>query len=110
MNTHGYSQSKAVPGLWTHKSRPISFILVLNDFGVKYVGKEHEMHLINILKQNYEILEDWTGSKYIGIMFDWNYANKRVHLSMPGYISKALQRFAHERPLKIQNSTITLLY
>jgi len=104
LNEHGYSQRKAVPGLWTHKTRPISFTLVVDDFGVKYVGKEHAMHLINILKSHYEISEDWTGNKYIGITFDWDYANKRVHLSMPGYISKALQRFGHERPRRLQNS------
>ncbi len=72
LNAHGYSQSKAVPGLWTHKTRPISFTLVVDDFGVKYVGKEHAMHLINILSQNYKISEDWTALKYIGIMFDWD--------------------------------------
>ncbi len=55
LNKHVYSQSKAVPGLWTHKTRPILFTLVVNDFGVKYVGKEHLMHLISILKQHYEI-------------------------------------------------------
>ena len=104
LNEHGYSQSRAVPGLWTHKTRPISFTLVVDDFGVKYVGKEHAVHLISILKQFYEISEDWTGSKYIGITFDWDYANRRVHLSMPGYISKALQRFGHERPRRLQNS------
>jgi hypothetical protein len=49
------------------------------------------MHLISILKQHYEISEDWTGRKYIGITFDWDYANRRVHLSMPGYIGTALQ-------------------
>ena len=62
------------------------------------------MHLISILKLSYEISEDWTGSKYIGITFDWDYTNKRVHLSMPGYISKALQRFGHEHPRRPQNS------
>jgi hypothetical protein len=104
LNQHGYSQSKAVPGLWTYATWPISFTLVVDDFGVKYVGKEHAMHLISILKQSYEISEDWTGSKYIGIIFDWDYTNKRVHLSMPGYISKALQRFGHEHPRRPQNS------
>jgi hypothetical protein len=104
LNLHGYSQSKAVPGLWTHKSRPISFTLVVDDFGVKYVGKEHAMHLISILKEHYEISEDWTGSKYIGITFDWDYTKRQVHLSMPGYIIKALQRFAHERSHRVQNS------
>jgi hypothetical protein len=104
LNEHGYSQSKAVPGLWTHQTRPISFTLVVDDFGVKYVGKEHAMHLISILKEHYEISEDWTGSKYIGITFDWDYHNRRVHLSMPGYISKALQQFGHERPRRLQHS------
>jgi hypothetical protein len=28
LNKHDYSQSKAVPGLWTHKTRPISFTLL----------------------------------------------------------------------------------
>jgi hypothetical protein len=69
LNEHDYSQSKVVPGLWTHKIRPISFTLVVNDFGVKYVGKEHAMHLISILNENYKISEDWSGSKYIGITF-----------------------------------------
>ena len=91
LNKHGYSQSKAVPGLWTPKTRPISFMLVVDDFGVKCVGKEHAMHLINILKQKYKISEDWLGTKYIGINFDWDYNNKQVHLTMPGYVSKALQ-------------------
>ena len=104
LNEHGYSQSKVVPGLWTHKTCPILFTLVINDFGVKYVGKEHAMHLISILKQHYKISKDWTGSKYIGVTFEWDYCNCRVHLSMPGYISKALQRFGHKRPCRLQNS------
>jgi hypothetical protein len=91
LNGHGYSQSRAIPGLWTHKTHPILLTLVVDDFGVKYVGKEHTMHLISIFKQHYEISEDWTGRKYIGITFDWDYANRRVHLSMPGCIGKALQ-------------------
>jgi hypothetical protein len=61
LNEYGYSQNKAVPGLWTHKTRPISFTLVINDFGVKYVGREHAMHLISILKEHYKISEDWLG-------------------------------------------------
>ena len=104
MNEHGYSQSKAVLGLWTHKTRPILFTLIVDDFGVKYVGKEHAMHLLSILKQHYEISEDWTGSKYFGITFEWDYRNCRVHPSMPGYISMALQGFRHERPCRLQNS------
>ena len=45
LNANGYFQSKLVPGLWAHKTRPIIFTLVVDDFGVKYVGKEHAIHL-----------------------------------------------------------------
>ena len=30
------------PGLWLHEWRPIQFSLVVDDFGVKYVGEENE--------------------------------------------------------------------
>ena len=41
LQEHGYSQSKTTPGLWKHEWRPIIFSLVVNNFGVKYVGVEH---------------------------------------------------------------------
>ena len=101
---HGYTQSKIIQGYWKHKNLPIDFTLVVDDFGVKYVGKENAMHLINILHQYYEIAIDWTGLKYIGLTFDWDYPNRRVHLSMPKYIEKALKRFQVETPKRCQNS------
>ena len=53
LNKAGYRQSKITPGFWTHDWRPISFTLVVDDFGVKYFGKEHAEHLINVLTQHY---------------------------------------------------------
>jgi hypothetical protein len=35
----GYYPARHTPGLWLHKTRPISFTLVVNNFTVKYVGK-----------------------------------------------------------------------
>ncbi len=49
----GYTQSKFTPGYWKHEWRLISFMLVVDDFGVKYIGKEHVMHLIRVLKEHY---------------------------------------------------------
>ena len=43
---HGYYKCSNTPSLWKHKTRPISFTLVVEDFGVKYVGKEHVDHLL----------------------------------------------------------------
>ena len=46
----GYYPCSNVPGLWKHKWRSTTFTLVVNDFGIKYVGKENLDHLINALK------------------------------------------------------------
>ncbi len=34
----GYQQSTITPGYWRHDWRPISFTLVVDDFGVKYTN------------------------------------------------------------------------
>ena len=98
----GYSQSKVTPGYWRHSWRPISFCLVVDDFGVKYINKEDVEHLISVLKQDYEIDMDWEGTRYLGLTLDWDYTKREVHLSMPGYIENALVRFGHELPVKPQ--------
>jgi len=59
LNKAGYTQSQVTPGYWKHEWRLISFALVVDDFGVKYVGEEHANHLLSVLKQDYEINVDW---------------------------------------------------
>ncbi len=90
LNKHGYQQSKWVPGLWKHNTTLIQFKLVVNDFGVQYVGKEHAQHLKNALQEHYKLMCKWTGTHYIGITLDWDYTTRQVHLSMPNYVHKAL--------------------
>jgi hypothetical protein len=48
---HGYYECAKMPGLWKHKTRPILFTLVVDNFGVKYVGKELVEHLMWCIKQ-----------------------------------------------------------
>ena len=104
LNKEGYFQDQYIPGLWTHKTRPIQFTLVVDDFGVKYTGREHAEHLLKVLRQHYEaVTDDWTGGRYLGIFLDWDYNGKKVHLTMPGYIEKALAQFDHPRPQRKQD-------
>jgi hypothetical protein len=62
LNKAGYQQSKIMPGYWQHNWRPISFTLVVDDFGVKYINKDDVEHLMSILKQDYTIDTDWEGT------------------------------------------------
>jgi hypothetical protein len=100
----GYHQAKHTPGFFTHKSRPISFSLVVDNFGVKYIGMKHAKHLLQCLQKLYTVTTDWIGSLYCGLMFTWNYDTRHVDMAMPGYIEKALQRFQHTVPLRPQHS------
>ena len=104
LNKAGYFQSKLVPGLWSHKTRPVTFTLVVDDFGVKYIGKEHALHLKAVIEQHYKCSAEWAGDRYIGITLDWDYTKRQVHLSMPGYKSKALKQFQHHKSSTPQHS------
>ena len=61
---HVYCQSEHTPCFWTHKTRPIQFYLVVDDFGVKYMGWEHAAHLKVVLGQHNDISTNWKGKKY----------------------------------------------
>ena len=91
----GYFPVSHTPGLWKHKHRPVLFSLVVDDFGVKYVGKEHAQHLIDTLSSFYELTVDWEATKYCGITLAWDYKNGTVDLSMPNYVTEALHHFQH---------------
>eukprot|EP00804_Cyclotella_cryptica_P015897 CCRYP_006383-RA/>CCRYP_006383-RA protein AED:0.07 eAED:-0.04 QI:0/0/0/1/0/0/2/0/1375 len=104
---HGYYEVAHTPGLWRHVTRPISFTLVVDDFGVKYEGQEHAQHLVDTLKKYYKLAEDWKGDLYCGITLDWDYDNRTLDISLPGYIDKVLQRFDHKTPTTPQHCPFT---
>jgi hypothetical protein len=46
LTINGYHQATHTHGLFNHITHPISFALVVDDFGVKYTGIEHAEHLL----------------------------------------------------------------
>ncbi|KAL7481125.1 hypothetical protein ACHAW6_006797 [Cyclotella cf. meneghiniana] len=86
---------KIVPSLWKHKTRLIQFALMVDDFGVKYAGREHAEHRKRILKEHYKVTADWTGEQYMGIHLKWDYKKRQCHLYMPVYVKMALIQFGH---------------
>jgi hypothetical protein len=76
----------------------------VDNFRVKYVGREHALHLKSVIEKHYKCSADWSGNRYIGITLDWDYTARKVHLSMPGYKDKALKLFQHHKPSTPQHS------
>ncbi len=94
----GYYQADSTPGLWHHKWCPIQFCLIVDDFGVKYVGIEHFAHLHDVLKKFHGVQFNMAGNKFADIDIKWDYATRRCRISMPGYIENLLIKIKHPHP------------
>jgi hypothetical protein len=79
----------------------------VDDFGVKYVGREHAEHLMECIKKNYNISSNWNGSAYCGLTLYWDYKTRTVDLSMPGYIKAALHKYQHTAPVRPEHAPHT---
>eukprot|EP00956_Cyclotella_meneghiniana_P020333 scaffold35676_cov69-Cyclotella_meneghiniana.AAC.2 len=65
LDKEGYYQCQYTPGLWRHKWRPITFSLVVDDFGIKTIGLSHAKHLKQVLEKYYEVTVDWKGELFL---------------------------------------------
>ena len=100
----GYYQCQFTPGLWRHVWRPVTFSLVVDDFGVKYKGDCHANHLINTLKKDYEVKIDWKGELFVGIKLVWDYEKRTLDTHVPEYTKQALHKFQHPAPERPQHA------
>jgi hypothetical protein len=100
----GYYPARHTPGIWLHKTRPISFTLVVDNFAVKYVGKHHAEHLRNALLRAYELTSDWTATVYSHMKLKWDYNKRICDISMHVYVSKILSKFQHDSPKHPQHT------
>ena len=69
----GYYSYKYTPGLYFHKTCFISFTLIVDEFGVKYVNKEDTLYLEKTIQDHYSRKSDSAGESYIGIDLKWDY-------------------------------------
>jgi hypothetical protein len=100
----GYRPTEHTHGLWKHETRPVWFLLVVDDSGIKYIGRDNADHLMAAIKKKYDISSDWTGSAYCGFKIYWEYTNGTVDLSMPGYIKAELHKYQHPAPTRPEHA------
>ena len=95
LEKYDYYASPDYPGIIKHKTRNIMFSLVVDDFGIKYSLKEDATHLINALRDKYDIKINWEGNKYVGFTIlknNWNDNNRSLSISMPNYVKEHLEQ------------------
>jgi hypothetical protein len=67
LEPHGYVPCPVTPGLWKHLDSDLMFSLVVDDFGVRYTHRAQVDRLLEVLKLEYKLTTDWTGTRYIGL-------------------------------------------
>jgi hypothetical protein len=100
---HGYRPTEHTLGLCNARN-VTGLVLVVNDLGIKYVGHEHAEHLKASIEKHYEISCELTGSAYCRLKIKWDYNNKIVDLSIPGYIKAAIHKFQHLAPARPEHA------
>ena len=104
LSKSGYVPMKHTPGVWRHGSRPTTFTLAVDDFGIKCFKKSDADHLLKALGEKYALAIDWTVTSYLGLTINWHYDEGYVDISMPDYVPKALAKFHHSAPKRPQHA------
>ena len=58
LEENGYYECPTTPGLRRHKWRPITFVFIVDGFGVEYIRQRHADHLIETLQKFYMVTTD----------------------------------------------------
>ena len=96
LEKYGYFPCPHTRGLWKHKTRDIQFVLIVDDFGIKYVNEQDKIHLLNALRDRYTIATDETGANYCGLSLLWDYNTRTLEMSIPKYIPSLLEHLQFE--------------
>ncbi len=98
LTPHGYCPVPITPGLRKHDTHPLSFTLVVDNFGVKYVKWQDAKHLVHTLQNvGYKLSQEWDGAQYCGLTLRWDYDRHKCYMSMSEYVEHALECFQHPK-------------
>ena len=96
LGLEGYVLSKFTLGLFTHKTRGIAFLLVVDDFGVRYTKRKDVKHLLKTIQDSYSVKTDQDSIFYLGVTLEFDYEGWTCKMLMPGYVKQVLIKLYHE--------------
>ena len=76
----------------------------MDDFGVKYVGKQYAEHLITCIQEYYPVSIDWNGKLYFVFSFDWDYKQKHLTMSMKFSLEGSMNEYQQKMTTPPQNA------
>ena len=98
LSKEAYYQTPHTPGLWCHNWCLITFALVIDNFLIRYVGKDHTLYVENALKKHYEeVSTNWGTIFFCSIHLKWDYKLYTVQPSIPGYNTAVIHKLSHNQ-------------
>jgi hypothetical protein len=73
--------------LFRHLTRPIAFVLVVDDFGVKSQNRDNFDFLVSALSPLYQVKAHPISSKFMGFHLEHDRPHRNLSLSYRGYIA-----------------------
>ena len=72
------------PDLWRNLTQLVHVLLVVDDFGVKYLGKENSNRILEAIKKADSIVAlDWERSLQYRIILEWNFKEHWLNIPIP---------------------------
>jgi hypothetical protein len=106
LSSFGFHET-STPCLFRHISRPILFVLVVDDFGVKYHNRVDFDYLVSCLTTLYHVKAHPTGTKFLGFTVQHDRPSRTLTVSYPGYVTTLLTRL---RPQGVPPASSPSLY
>ncbi len=82
----------STPCLFRHPTRPITFCLVVDDFGVKYTNRHDFHYLVSCLSSIYHVKAHPLAARFLGFTIQHDRQARTLSLAYPGYIDALLAR------------------
>ena len=79
LSPYGYEPVQHTPSLWKHESNGIIFALVVDNFGIKYTSEVATSHLLQAIRDKYQITVDPSGTQFLGFVLDWDYPARKFY-------------------------------
>jgi hypothetical protein len=96
----GYAPIQDMPMCFSNADASTRFCLVVDDFGISSRSPADTDRLLDVLRQHYPITFDPLGRKFLGMKIHHDRTQRKLTISMPGYIQQALDRFHVSKPAK----------
>ena len=102
----GFIQT-STPCLFRHPTRSIAFVLVVDDFGIKYHSRDDFDYLVQCLSTLYHVKAHPLATSFLGLRVDHDRDLRTLSLSYPGYVDSLLARL---RPQGIRSTSTPSVY